>query len=208
MDVFGAMLLLGMGFAVGLSGALMPGPLFVYTIRESLERGKWTGALVISGHALVEVLIFAFLMLGASEVITSSLFVRLVSILGGIAMILMGASAIRNIQTEVKLKKEVLRYNPIIGGIIYTAFNPGFPIWWATAGMRLLLEGMHRMGFAGMLLVFIGHWGADWSWFTFVSMTTARTSGLIFRKGWYKVVRTVLSFALLAIGAYFLATGM
>jgi len=208
MEVINVLFLIILGFAVGLSGALMPGPLFIYTVRESLDRGKWTGALVIAGHAIVEVFIFALLMFGLSEAITSPLLVRAVSILGGIVMIFMGASALRNLNAELKLKQATARYNPVIGGIIFTAFNPGFPIWWATAGTRLLLEGMDRMGFAGMLLVFLGHWGADWGWFTFVSMATAKTSTLIFKRKWYKALRTVLAIALLVIGAYFLATGL
>jgi len=62
------------------------------------------------------------------------------------------------------------------------------------------------MGFAGMLLVFLGHWGADLGWFTLVSMLTAGGSKTIFEKGWYRGIRIILSIALLALGIYFLST--
>ena len=52
MDYGSALVLLGIGFVVGISGAMMPGPLLIYTIQESLKKGKWTGALVILGHAM------------------------------------------------------------------------------------------------------------------------------------------------------------
>jgi threonine/homoserine/homoserine lactone efflux protein len=206
MDFASAILLLALGFAVGLSGALMPGPLLVYTIHESLKKGKWTGVLVILGHAIVEVFIFIVLMLGLSELISSKAFTTAVSIIGGIMMILMGINYLRNLKTEVKLKPKDYGHSAIVGGIIFTAFNPGFPIWWATAGTRLLLDGFQRMGIPGMLLVFIGHWGADWGWFTFVSLVTSKSSRFLFEKGWYAKVRITLSIILLAVGAYFITT--
>ena len=206
MDLAGALILLVLGFMVGISGALMPGPLLVYTIQESFRRGKWTGILVIAGHAIVEVFIFVAIMLGLSEFMTSRAFTTSVSVLGGIALILMAASTYRTAgenpgNTPVKQK-----YGTIVGGIIFTAFNPGFPLWWATAGTRLMMEGLERMGFAGMLLVFLGHWGADLGWFTLVSMLTAGGSKTIFEKGWYRGIRIILSIALLALGIYFLST--
>jgi len=64
MDYANALVLFGVGFVVGISGAIMPGPLVIYTIQESLKRGKWTGALVILGHAIVEVVVFLLLAVG------------------------------------------------------------------------------------------------------------------------------------------------
>lgn len=208
MDLTNAFLLLALGFAVGMSGALMPGPLLVYTIQEALQKGRWVGVRVILGHAIVEVFIFLLLMLGLKEVISSELFVHAVSILGGLALIWMGLNSLRNLKADLKIKLTALGHSAIVGGIIFTAFNPGFPIWWATAGTRLLLEGFQRMGMVGMLLVFVGHWGADWGWFTFVSLVTSKSSRLLFEKGWYKNIRITLSVILLLIGLYFLSTGL
>jgi len=207
MDLYGSVLLLALGFAVGISGALMPGPLLVYTINESLRRGKWTGILVITGHAIVEVFIFILLALGLNELMTSQSFIKTVSILGGIAMILLAYSSLKNLKKELKFDTKPVSHNAIVGGIIFTAFNPGFPLWWATAGTTLLMEGFRRMGFTGMLLVFLGHWGADWGWFTFISMLTSKSSRMLFERGWYKKMRILLSMLLLAIGVYFLAGG-
>jgi len=41
-------------FAVGFSGAITPGPLLVYSIREAIKRGFAAGPLVVLGHALLE----------------------------------------------------------------------------------------------------------------------------------------------------------
>ncbi len=208
MDFLTIAFLLGLGFAVGLSGALMPGPLLIYTINESLKKGRWVGALVIIGHAIVEVFIFIFLMLGLRELMSSEIFIKSISIVGGIALIFASIQSIK--KSKQKLKFQVTRsiHGVIVGGIIFTVFNPGFPIWWATAGTRLLLEGLQRMGFLGMLSVFIGHWFADLGWFLFVSMTTSKSSKFIFEKGWYAKVQIFLSVVLFVIGIYFLSTAL
>jgi threonine/homoserine/homoserine lactone efflux protein len=205
---YSSILLLGMGFVVGLSGALIPGPLLVYTINESLQKGKWTGLLVILGHALVEIVIFLLLVLGLLEFMAMPWFVKAASIIGGLALILMGLMSLKNIKENVKTQSKKMTHGVIWGGIIFTIFNPSFPVWWATAGTRLLMEGYQAMGLAGMILVLIGHWGADFGWFILVSMTTHRSSETLLEKGWYRTVRIILSLLLLGIGAYFLSTGI
>lgn len=200
--------LLGLGFIVGLSGAMIPGPLLIYTINESLHRGKWTGVMVIIGHAIVEVLVFLLLMFGLMELISSGIFLKAISIIGGLALILMALQSIKNIRSEVKIQATKMKYGVVIGGIIFTALNPSFPIWWATAGTRLLLEGLQVMGFIGMMLVFLGHLGADFGWFLLVSMTTSKSSSFLFEKGWYANVRVFLSLMLFAIGLYFFLSGL
>jgi len=59
-----------MGLGIGLSGALIPGPLLVFNITETLKHGAKTGFLVILGHFFVEVcvsllIIFGFLKFSA-----------------------------------------------------------------------------------------------------------------------------------------------
>lgn len=44
--------MLGIGFSVGLTGALVPGPMLFATIETSLKKGWTSGPLVVSGHIL------------------------------------------------------------------------------------------------------------------------------------------------------------
>ena len=208
MDPPEALLLLSLGFVVGLSGALIPGPLLVYTINESLQKGKWTGLRVILGHAIVEVAIFLLLIFGLLGFATEPLFVSGVSIIGGLALIVMGIASLRNVKGGIPAQAVKTKHGVILGGIIFSVFNPGIPIWWATAGLALLNFGHETMGMLGMILVLVGHWGADFGWFTLVSLTTHRSSDTLLQKGWYRTVRIILSLLLLGIGAYFIASGI
>ena len=51
------MVLLGIFFSsmgIGLSGALMPGPMLSVTVAESYKKGFWAGPLLVVGHAIPE----------------------------------------------------------------------------------------------------------------------------------------------------------
>jgi threonine/homoserine/homoserine lactone efflux protein len=198
--------LMALGFAVGLSGALIPGPLLVYTIRESLDRGRWTGLKTIAGHAIVEVGVVLVIALGVSGFVNSPIFFRLVSILGGVFLVYIAAAGFRD--TKIDLSKVSAPYGPIVGGVIFTAFNPSFLPWWVTAGSRLLLEGYLTLGVLGAALVFVGHWVADFGWYITVSMTTDSKKHSIIERGWYLKLKKILSSLMLAIGVYFAYTGV
>jgi threonine/homoserine/homoserine lactone efflux protein len=208
MDYANAAILLGIGFVVGISGAIMPGPLLIYTIQESLKKGKWVGALVILGHAIVEVFIFLLLALGLLSFVSTPEFTKAVSVIGGVALIIMALESIKELNSKIDIKIKKKPYGLVMGGIIFSAFNPGFPIWWLTAGTRLLMEGYSQMGLPGMIIVLVGHWGADLGWFLFVSYTASRGSRFLFEKGWYKGVRIGLAALLAVIGIYFFWTGI
>ena len=205
MAVSAAAYLLGLGFTVGLSGALIPGPLLVYTINESLRRGRWTGLKVIFGHAIVEVIVIAFLALGLAAVISSKIFTSTVSVLGGLMLVLMGARSLLAREAAAPYGKKT-SYGLVLGGTVFTAVNPSFPLWWATAGMRLLIEGYTQMGYMGVGVVVVGHWLADFGWYVTVSHVTARNAKALFKRGWYTSMRRLLSAALIGIGAYFIAS--
>ncbi len=208
MDLVGAFFLLFLGFVVGISGAVMPGPLLIYTIHESLKKGKWAGATVVTGHVFVEVIVFFLLAYGVLEYASTPAVVKAVSLIGGAALILMALFTLKNIDAVPRPDASVKKHGLIAGGFILSALNPGFTLWWATAGTRMLLEGLNRMGFIGMILVVVGHWGADYGWFLFVSMTASKSSGLLLEKGWYKKVRMILAGFLVVIGIYFVWTGI
>jgi len=51
-------------FAVGLSGAMMPGPISTITLAQSVKRGVRAGPLITTGHALMEGLLVVALAFG------------------------------------------------------------------------------------------------------------------------------------------------
>jgi threonine/homoserine/homoserine lactone efflux protein len=204
--IFEASYLLLLGFVVGLSGALIPGPLLVYTISQSIKEGRWTGLKVIIGHAFVELFILALLYLGVSRLLTSNLFVDTVSILGGLFLFYM---AYHLVKTPIHFSEtSTSKYGSVVGGVFFTAFNPSFPLWWATVGSRLLIEGFKKAGSVGAILVVSGHWVADFGWYLVVSFAVAYGSKKILTENWLTILRNILALFLLIIGGYFLYSGV
>ncbi|MDP2949406.1 MAG: LysE family transporter, partial [Chloroflexota bacterium] len=56
-------------FAVGFTGALMPGPLTTLTVRETMRRGFWAGPLLALGHGVIELALVVGLALGLSRLL-------------------------------------------------------------------------------------------------------------------------------------------
>jgi len=87
-------------FLVALTGAMTPGPLFTYTIIKSIKaskRGYLMGLWVIAGHAVIEMAIIIFLLLGFSFILENILIVRIIGLLGGVILVYFGISILRDV---------------------------------------------------------------------------------------------------------------
>jgi threonine/homoserine/homoserine lactone efflux protein len=83
-------------FVVSLSGALMPGPLFTLTVRETLRHGFWVGPIVTLGHGLIELVLVIGLALGLNELLAEEgLATAIIAFLGGLFLLWMGYQMIR-----------------------------------------------------------------------------------------------------------------
>ncbi|MGA2286700.1 MAG: LysE family transporter [Dehalococcoidia bacterium] len=85
----------GSSFLISLSGALMPGPLFTLSVRETLRRGFWVGPLLATGHALIELALVVGLALGLSEFLGQGKGTAAIAMLGGVFLIWMGYEMLR-----------------------------------------------------------------------------------------------------------------
>ena len=77
-------------FVVGLSGAMMPGPLLTLTIGESARRGFAAGPLVVLGHALLEGALVVALVLGLASLLGAPAVGRSIAVVGGVFLIYLG----------------------------------------------------------------------------------------------------------------------
>ncbi len=191
-----ALALLSLGFIVGLSGALIPGPLLAFTVADSLKRGAISGPLVIFGHALVEVFIIFLLILSAGRYLLE--FKEYIFLAGGGFLILMGYQMLKS---RGEVSKVSVARNPVVGGVLFSVFNPGTPIWWATAGWALLIKGLEAMSFPGLILVVVGHWFADLGYYTFVSYSVERGRDYLLARN--RVISSTLAGFLIILGVYF-----
>ena len=123
-------------FLVGLSGAVSPGPLLEFNIRETVRRGFLAGPYVATGHAILELVTVVALALGLTQILDSDPAVAAIGILGGLFLLWMGWGMVRNPGQGAPGSAEhhhgVTHHGvrePIVGGIVVSLSNPYWTIW-------------------------------------------------------------------------------
>ncbi len=189
---------------ISLSGVMMPGPMFAATVAKSY-RSPWAGALVSVGHAVVEVPIILLIYFGFARFFESTVLQLVLSLLGGGMIVWLGIGMFRS-RREIVHRGQDVRYGAVTAGIIMSAFNPFFLLWWATTGLMLVMRVVDYG--PGMLVPFtLVHWGCDLVWLTFVSVLIYRTRtlwGRRFQEGLF----VLTSLALLYFGGWFIFSGI
>ncbi len=188
------------GFTVGLTGAMAPGPMLFATIESSLKRGWRAGPEVVSGHAVLEIIICVLIITGMASVVNSKV-ITMVSLIGGFSLCMFGWSILKS-RKNVNLETELTVTNPAVAGIITSASNPYFWIWWLSAGTGIIMEGL-KIGVVAAWVFVIGHWTADGVWYSFVSGSFSRGRTLI-SHSMYRNILTACGLFLIAFGAWFI----
>lgn len=162
-------------FLVAFSGALMPGPLLTVTISESTRRGFVAGPLMIFGHGILELGLVILLLSGLAPILVRDDVFILISYGGGAVLLCMGISMLR------ALPELTLAFSPatqqsrnlIVAGIVLSAVNPYFLIWWGAIGTGYIIHSL-KFGVLGVTAFFSGHILADLAWYSFISFGVAK----------------------------------
>jgi threonine/homoserine/homoserine lactone efflux protein len=196
--------MLCLGFLIGLTGALAPGPTLIATINSSLKGGWSMGPKVTLGHAAVELVMVLIIIAGFSVAI--GIYSGVIAGIGGVALILFGILTI----TEARIATISLpgqpeaSPRPFLAGMITSISNPYFWIWWFTVGSALLISA-YEGGVVLVVAFIVGHWGADLAWFTLVSASIHR-GRFILGERQYRWILGFCGIFLIGFGIYYLAS--
>ncbi len=211
-------------FLVALTGAMAPGPLLTYTIIKSAKtrhRGYLVGFWVITGHALLEMVIIAFLLLGFSFVLQNKIVVRAIGVTGGLLLFWLGGTIIRDV-LQGRIPTDFLRTakeedaagetsseaaepdggrgleNPVIGGALVSMANPYWWVWWATIGFAFMVQfGISFQEWPRLLAFFLGHEAGDLGWYLLVSTLSFYGLQHLNRRAYYTVLAVCASLMML-----------
>ncbi len=86
-------------FVIGLSGALMPGPLLAVAVRDSARSGITAAPLLVLGHGILEAALVALILLGLAEWLKGEAAMAVISLLGGAALLWMAVGMARDART-------------------------------------------------------------------------------------------------------------
>jgi threonine/homoserine/homoserine lactone efflux protein len=191
-----------LGLVVGLTGALAPGPTLVATINGSIA-GNWKiGPKVTLGHMIAESVIFILIVLGLATLALP--YTTTFALTGGIALIVFGALTIMG-SRGATLSGPVTGTvgNPYLAGLVTSAANPYFWIWWLTIGSAMVIAGLAG-GIVLAAVFMVGHWCADLGWFTLVSTGVSRGKTILSDIS-YRRIMGVCGVFLILFGAYYLS---
>lgn len=195
-------------FVVGLSGALMPGPVLTVTIAEATRRGFWAGPLIVLGHGIIEFALFVALVLGLGAFLENDLVFGIVGVGGAIVLMGMGADMLWGTKTAtLKLElSEGERSRPVMAGLLTSISNPYFIIWWATLGLLYIAQSQ-QYGIAGLSSFYSGHIMADVVWY--FSVAAAITMGKkIMNDRMYQMIIGLCGTFLVLLALYFGFSGL
>ena len=194
--------MLAIGFTIGLTGALAPGPTLVATINSSLKVGWTAGPKVAAGHALVEVFIFLLIVGGLAAAMQQ--YSRAVSIAGGLALIIFGIMTVKGSRSATMAAPQGQAIdNAYLAGVIASVANPYFWIWWLSIGSALVLSGLGA-GLIMAAIFLIGHWVADFGWLILVSSSLDRGRSILSEMNYRRILGICGGF-LVCFGIYFLS---
>lgn len=192
--------------AVGFSGAMMPGPLLTYTIKQSLACGPKAGFIITLGHALLEVALIILIFFGLNLVLQSDAAQISVGLIGGLVLVYMGIDMIvQSAKNNVSVNMEeppARSRGMMLSTIVICATNPGFLLWWAVVGLGFVMQSYNALGVLGVVVYFIGHICADFIWYCFLSFAIGKTRRFI-KQTPYRVIIAVLGAALVFFGGNF-----
>lgn len=193
-------------FVVGLSGAMMPGSLLTYTIRKSLSDGPRAGFIIIAGHMLLEMVLVFGIFHGLDMVLQSRQAQVGIGLGGGVLLAYMGIDMIRSsVKNKLTVQMDSDKTGSgsmVVYGIILSATNPYFLLWWAVIALGFIMQSYNTLGYAGVVIFCLGHFAADIGWYGLVSTVVGKTRKFIKEKP-YRIIIDVLGAMLIFFGIKF-----
>lgn len=189
--------------AISASGVMAPGPLFAANISYGLREGTRSGIKMAIGHSIVEFPLIILLGVGVFSLEIFPEFRKIISILGAITLFVFAIFQIKTVFSRKEISEVRHKQGPLITGILLSALNPFFIIWWVTIGFKLISDAMLIWAFAGILILFALHIWMDFTWLGIVSFLASKSSKILSNKN-YKILMVCLSFMLIYFGITFL----
>jgi threonine/homoserine/homoserine lactone efflux protein len=196
------LIFLGQVFIISLTGALQPGPVTATAITIG-TRNRWAGTLMAIGHGIIEFPLIVVIVLGMGKYFQIPKVQIVIGLAGGAFLILMGVQTYLGLKVKADDKPKALHDKPILAGIILSASNPYFLLWWATVGLALANQAPPEWGIWAFVLFALTHWFVDLIWLHLLSWASFKGSVLLGRHG-LKIVLAFCAAALLGFGIFFI----
>jgi len=186
---------------VSLSGVMAPGPVTAAAISMG-QRQRFAGTLIALGHAIIELPLMLLIMFGMEKIFESTKVQVAIGLAGGALLLIMGGQMLVSLKTADNPQVKGTKTKPVLTGLILSASNPYFLVWWATVGIKIASPA-RQWGIWGFALFAVAHWLCDFVWLQVLSWASFKGSTLLGSRG-RRVILMFCSLALLLFGLMFI----
>ncbi len=190
---------------ISLSGVMAPGPMTAATLAAGV-RSRHAGALIALGHAAVEVPLMLLILAGAGAVFEIPSVKQGIGLAGGAFLLFMGCQLLCAVRKAGVMEDASDERHPFLTGVVLTAANPYFLIWWGVVGLSLATDAV-SFGILAFVLFYVLHWLCDLIWLEFLSLASY-TGTEVLGNRLQQVLLIVCGIMLLGFGAMFLMDGL
>jgi threonine/homoserine/homoserine lactone efflux protein len=162
------------------------------------------------GHTIVEAPLVFGLALGLSAVLSATS-VRLIGIIGGSVLLIFAAlqflQASRKVNMESKKLPGTWQRRPgIVMGVVFTALNPFFILWWLSVGSALISQAILLGALGGVALMYASHIWMDYAWLGGTAAVAGHGRLLLGR--WFRALLVILGAAMAYFGIMFILSAV
>jgi threonine/homoserine/homoserine lactone efflux protein len=194
---------------VSASGVLAPGPLFFTNLFYGTRLGTHSGLKVAYGHTVVELPLIILLAAGLFSFEAAKKYSGTIGLIGGIAILAFAGLQIGSIIRKKGVDAAACAIyvaddkGPFIAGVILTAMNPFFLLWWFTAGLKLIADSAAFGASSGLAILFALHIWMDYAWLGGTAYLASKGSKVL-KSRHYSLLLVGLSAILVYYGLAFL----
>lgn len=174
-------------FGISLSGVLQPGPVTATTISLG-AKNRYAGLQMALGHGIVEFPLMVLILFGLDKLFKLEVFKVSVGFIGGALLIYMAYGMYKESKKNTHDQAHPLNKKPVLAGIVLSAANPYFLLWWATVGLKLTMD-LKTLTIWAFPLFALMHWLCDAGWLAFLSWTSFKGADALGPKAFDKVLK-------------------
>ena len=162
--------------------------------------------LIAVGHGIVEFPLIVLIVLGADRILKSTSAQIIIGLAGGAFLLVMAIQMLGSLRSAEKQQAQFAGSTPVLTGVLLSAGNPYFLLWWATIGLALATAAT-GLGVWAFVLFAVVHWLCDLVWLTALSWASFKGSVLLGPRS-QRIVLLICAAALLVFGLYFVCNAV
>ena len=186
---------------ISLSGVMAPGPVTAAAIGMGTH-SQYAGMLIAVGHGIVEFPLMVLIVLGLGKILKLPTAQIIIGLAGGVFLLIMAIQMLKSLRAAEEQQTKVTKSAPVLTGIILSAGNPYFLVWWATVGLTLATTAT-GIGIWAFVIFAIVHWLCDFIWLGALTWASFKGSVLLGPRG-MRIVLMICSAALFFFGLFFI----